>query len=126
MSRQWEFAPIKVASLKVLVISDTHTPTIAQRLPKKILEESPSSDVMVRAGDLVLKSVLDQLSSISPLYCEMEPAPGVWASLPASRVVSVERLRFGIAHVHEGRGLHRPMRALSISSKGSVECGRRL
>ena len=68
MSRQWEFAPIKVASLKVLVVSDTHTPTIAQRLPEKILKESPSSDVMVRAGDLVLKSVLDQLSSISPLH----------------------------------------------------------
>lgn len=54
--------------MKVLVISDTHAPTIAQRLPEKILKESPSSDVMVRAGDLVSKSVLDQLSSISPLH----------------------------------------------------------
>ncbi len=68
MSRQWEFAPKKVASLKVLVISGTHAPTTAQRLPEKILKESLSSDVMVRAGDLVSKSALDQLSSISPLH----------------------------------------------------------
>ncbi len=68
MSRQWEFAPIKVASLKVLVISDTHTPTIAQRLPEKILKEAGSSDMTIHAGDLVHKSMLDQLSSISPLH----------------------------------------------------------
>lgn len=68
MSRQWEFAPIEVASLKVLVISDTQVSTIAQRLPEKILKKGGSSDMTIHAGDLVPKSMLEQLSSISPLH----------------------------------------------------------
>ncbi len=68
MRQQREFAPRKVASLKVFVISDTHVPTIAQRLPEKILKEAASSDMIIHAGDLVSKSVLDQLSSIRPVH----------------------------------------------------------
>ena len=62
MTRQREFAPIEVASLKVLVISDTQVSTIAQRLPEKILKEGGSSDMTIHAGDLVPKSMLEQLS----------------------------------------------------------------
>lgn len=120
MSRQWEFAPIEVASLKVLVISDTQVSTIAQRLPEKILKKGGSSDMTIHAG--AQEHARTALIHFATSYCE----PRVWASLPASRVMNVGRWKIGIAHGHEGRGLDRPMRSLSISSKGSVECGRRL
>ena len=110
--------------MKVLVISDTHVPTIAQRLPEKILKEAALSDMIIHAGDLVSKSVLDQLSSIRPVHAVRGNMDlrDVASNLPASRVVKIGRWRIGIAHGHEGRGLDAPMRALSIFPKGSVDC----
>ena len=36
---------------RILAVSDTHVPTIAQRLPEKIFEEARSCDLIIHAGD---------------------------------------------------------------------------
>ena len=110
--------------MRILVISDTHVPTIAQRLPEKILEEAVSSDMIVHAGDLVSMSVLQKLSAIRQVHAvrgNMD-LPEVAPNLPSSRIVTIGRWRIGIAHGHEGRGGETPLRALSVLPKGSVDC----
>lgn len=110
--------------MRVLVVSDTHVPTIAQRLPQKILEEATVCDLIIHAGDLVSKSVLEQLSIINHVEAvrgNMD-LPEVTSKLPLSRMLTLSKWRIGVAHGHEGRGSDTPERALSVFPKGTVDC----
>src|SRR6059036_518324 len=59
-----DFRAEKMSLFRVLVVSDTHVPTIAQKMPKKILEEARASDLVIHAGDIVSEKTLAQLSGV--------------------------------------------------------------
>ncbi len=110
--------------MRILVVSDTHVPTIAQRLPQKILDEARISDLIIHAGDLVSGSVLEQISRVKPVEAvrgNMD-LPEIVSTLPLSRLLTLSKWRIGIAHGHEGRGRETPERALSMFPKGAVDC----
>lgn len=46
---------------KLLLISDTHVPGRARRLPDAVLREADAADLVIHAGDWVAASVLDEL-----------------------------------------------------------------
>ncbi len=110
--------------LKILVISDTHVPTVARELPSKILDEGRHCDMILHAGDLVSNQVAKQLSLIAPFHAvrgNMD-APDLIATLPSRQIVEVGRWRIGLAHGHEGRGVDTPHRALSVFSSDHPDC----
>jgi putative phosphoesterase len=48
-------------STRLLLISDTHIPGRARRLPDAVLREADGADLVIHAGDWVTASVLDEL-----------------------------------------------------------------
>ena len=85
----------------VAVISDTHLPRGARRLPDPFVEQIRSADLLLHAGDFMTVDVLRELERIGP------PLVGVHGNvdtaelrrlLPAERVVAVEDARIAMVH----------------------------
>ena len=66
----------------VAVVSDTHLPRGARRLPEACLEQLRGADLILHGGDFTGASVLEELR----------------AALPAERVVEAGGARIGIVH----------------------------
>ena len=113
-----------MAISRVLVVSDTHVPTIAQRVPEKILAEALACDLIIHAGDIVSSRTLENLVSLRPVEAVRGNMdfPEVASKLPLSRVLRVGKWRVGITHGHEGRGVDTPDRALNMFPRGEVHC----
>jgi uncharacterized protein len=85
----------------VAVISDTHMPRGARRLPDACLERLGSADLILHAGDVSSAAVLDELRALGP---PVEAVHGnaddseLRSVLPADRVVPVAGVRIGIRH----------------------------
>jgi putative phosphoesterase len=85
----------------IAVISDTHLPRGARRLPDACVERIAASDLLLHAGDFSTLEVLRELEAIGP------PVLGVHGNvdsadlrrlLPEERVVDAERARIAMLH----------------------------
>jgi uncharacterized protein len=85
----------------IAVISDTHLPRGARRLPETCVERITEADLLLHAGDFSTVDVLRELEAIGP------PLLGVHGNvdsaelrrlLPAERVVEAEGARIGMVH----------------------------
>ena len=85
----------------VAVISDTHLPRGARRLPDAFVERIQAADLLLHAGDFMTVEVLRELERIGP------PLLGVHGNvdtaelrrlLPAERIVRVEDARIAMVH----------------------------
>lgn len=85
---------------RLLLISDTHIPGRARRLPDAVLRESDAADLVIHAGDWVSASVLDELERHAEVL-------GVWgnndggdlrARLPEVAHRTIDRVRFAVVH----------------------------
>jgi putative phosphoesterase len=83
------------------VISDTHLPRGARRLPEACVERIAAADLLLHAGDFSTLEVLRELEAIGP------PLLGVHGNvdsaelqrlLPAERVVDVQDARIAMVH----------------------------
>jgi uncharacterized protein len=54
--------------LRVLVVSDTHIPDFAKQLPAVVLEEARRSDLVLHAGDVTSRAVLEELATHAPVH----------------------------------------------------------
>jgi hypothetical protein len=85
----------------VAVISDTHMPRGARRLPDAFVERIRAADLLLHAGDFMTVDVLRELERIGP------PLVGVHGNvdtaelrrlLPAERIVRAEDARIAMVH----------------------------
>ena len=85
----------------VAVISDTHMPRGARRLPDAFVERIRAADLLLHAGDFMTVEVLRELERIRP------PLVGVHGNvdtaelrrlLPAERIVRAEDARIAMVH----------------------------
>jgi uncharacterized protein len=85
----------------IAVISDTHLPRGARRLPETCVERIAAADLLLHAGDFSTLDVLRELETIGP------PVLGVHGNvdsaelrllLPAERVVEAEGVRIAVVH----------------------------
>ena len=92
-----EFNNIK----KIGVISDTHMPTRASSLPKKIFEYFKDTDLILHAGDLETLKVLDDLKKINEnivaVHGNMDP-DNVAKKLPLKLTIKINNFKIGLAH----------------------------
>ena len=86
----------------VAVISDTHLPRGARRLPEACLEALRAADLILHGGDLSAVSALEELRALGPpvqaVYGNADE-PALRAALPQQLVVQVEDVRIGMVHV---------------------------
>ena len=85
----------------VAVVSDTHLPRGARRLPDACLEHMRAADLILHAGDLVAPSVLADLEALGPAVAAVHgnvDTPELRRSLPERRVVEGGGVRIGMVH----------------------------
>jgi uncharacterized protein len=91
----------------IAVISDTHLPKGARRLPDACVERIAAADLLLHAGDFSTLEVLSELEAIGP------PVAGVHGNvdsadlrrlLPEERVVEADGARIAILHDAGARG----------------------
>ena len=101
--------------MRVLVVSDTHVPVLARKLPDQLLEEAQACSAILHAGDLVSSGVLDQFTRLVPTYSVHgnQDSPNVRARLPSRRTVTLGKWTIGIVHGHEGTGMYTEDRAFN-------------
>jgi uncharacterized protein len=87
--------------MRLAIISDTHLPRGARRLPDACVARLRAADLILHAGDLVTAAVLDDLERIGPPVAAVHgniDGPDVVARLPAERVVEAAGVRVGMVH----------------------------
>jgi putative phosphoesterase len=90
----------QVMATRLLLISDTHIPGRARRLPEAVLRAADAADLVVHAGDWVAASVLDELEQHAEVL-------GVWGNndgpelrtrLPEVARRTVDGVRLAVVH----------------------------
>ncbi|MGW3338694.1 metallophosphoesterase family protein [Streptomyces sp. NPDC001009] len=87
--------------MRLLLMSDTHLPKRAKRLPDRLLAELRHADVVFHAGDWVDTATLDLLESRSRRLVGVygnNDGPGLRARLPEVAYAELGGLRFGVVH----------------------------
>ncbi|CAL9283640.1 hypothetical protein SUDANB180_06853 [Streptomyces sp. enrichment culture] len=87
--------------VRLLLMSDTHLPKRAKRLPEQLLDELPHADVVFHAGDWVDTATLDLLESRSRRLIGVygnNDGPELRARLPEVARAELGGLRFGVVH----------------------------
>jgi putative phosphoesterase len=75
-------------------------PRGVRRLPRACVEALEAADRVLHGGDLVAASVLDELAALAPVDAvagNMDDAT-LQGTLPARRIVEIERVRIGMVH----------------------------
>jgi uncharacterized protein len=85
----------------IAVISDTHLPRGARRLPDDCVEQITGADLLLHAGDFVTVDVLRELEALGPplaaVHGNVDNAE-LRRLLPAERVVEAEGARIALIH----------------------------
>ncbi|GAB1339309.1 metallophosphoesterase [Streptomyces sp. E-15] len=87
--------------MRLLLLSDTHLPKRAKRLPEQLLAELPHADVVLHAGDWVDTATLDLLESRSRRLIGVygnNDGLELRARLPEVARAELGGLRFGVVH----------------------------
>lgn len=85
----------------VALISDTHLPRGARRLPDACVQRLAAADLILHAGDFTAVSVLDEIASLGPPLAAVHgnvDEPGVRMRLPAARMVDAGGCRVAMVH----------------------------
>jgi uncharacterized protein len=91
------------------LISDTHVPKRAMRIPQKVFEIFAKADYIIHAGDLVEFSVVDDLEMLAPVLAvhgNMD-GPEVSSVLPEINSLKIFDWKIGVVHdpkVFDGSG----------------------
>jgi putative phosphoesterase len=81
------------------VISDTHIPERASKIPETVFRSFNNVDLILHAGDLVSLDVLKELEQIAPTKCSqgnMDRAYGL--KIPRNVFIEGEGLKIGLNH----------------------------
>lgn len=100
--------------MRILVISDTHIPVVAETLPQQVIAEAGNSQLCLHAGDLIDYAVFEKLSTYTKtlgVYGNMDNEE-VRKRLSYKKIIEVEELRIGIIH---GKGA--PQNLLSLINR---------
>ena len=86
--------------MKIGVLSDTHIPFAASRIPEGVYNAFKGVDLILHAGDLIDMSVVDELSKLAKtqaVYGNMD-SPEVRKVLPDKRIIKAGRFTIGLTH----------------------------
>jgi putative phosphoesterase len=91
----------KKSGMKIVgLISDTHIPSRAKKIPDKVFEIFNDADLIIHAGDLTQIDVIKELEQIAPVIAvhgNMDPSD-VKAELPEFDSVEFHGRKIGVIH----------------------------
>jgi len=96
------------------VISDTHIPVRASSLPPQVFKFFEGVDLILHAGDLEEKSVIEELGVLAPVEAVAGNMDSfeVKAALPLQKIIHLGELSLGLMH---GAGMPRGVPDLVLS-----------
>ena len=83
------------------IISDTHLPRGARRLPQSCVERLAACDLILHAGDVMTADVLDEMAGIGPPLLAVHgnvDSDELRARLPAERTVEAAGVHVAVVH----------------------------
>ena len=86
--------------MKILVLSDTHIPRVAQDLPARVYAEIANADMILHAGDFVETDVLEKLKKLKKVhavYGNMD-SQELRRVLKDKEIVQAGNFRIGLMH----------------------------
>ena len=87
--------------MKIGVISDTHIPKSADKIPDSVFNAFKGVDMIIHAGDIADMGVLDELRKITPnieaVFGNMDSSASQ-SSLPIKKTIDVNGKRISIMH----------------------------
>jgi len=92
--------------VKIGVISDTHIPSKARMIPEIVLNSFKGVDLIIHAGDIIQKKVLDILAQVAPVQAvsgNIDPQP-LRETLPDTLEMELEGFKIAVIHGHKVRG----------------------
>ncbi len=102
---------------RIGVVSDTHIPTRARFLPRKLFTLLRDTHLILHAGDLVEERVLEYLRDLAPVEAvagNMDP-PALRRKLGRLKIIRAGALAIGLVH-GDGDRLTARQRALAVFS----------
>lgn len=86
--------------MRILVLSDTHIPVNATKLPPIIEEEAKKSDCCFHAGDFVSYGVFKQLTGLTKVHgvCGNMDDKSIRDHLPEKEIIKIGGFTCGIIH----------------------------
>jgi uncharacterized protein len=99
----------------IAVISDTHLPRGARRIPDECVERLAAADLILHAGDFASVEALEEIEAIGPPLAAVHgnvDSTEVRRRLPAERTVDADGVRIAMLHdAGPSRGRAERMRA---------------
>jgi hypothetical protein len=86
--------------MKIGVVSDTHVPQVAGRLPASLLRSLEGCDLIIHAGDITLPDVLSDLETVAPVAAVRGNMDGSLPELPISRLLNCDGRTVAVMHGH--------------------------
>jgi len=82
------------------VISDTHIPTRAKKIPKEVLDQFSAVDLILHAGDVVTISVINELRELAPVEAVVGNMdhPDIRREFQEFIVLEINGRKIGIKH----------------------------
>lgn len=87
--------------MRLAIISDTHLPRGARRLPDVCVERLRTADLVLHAGDFCTAAILAEIEAIGPALAAVHgnvDEAALRARLPARRSVDAAGVRVGLVH----------------------------
>jgi putative phosphoesterase len=87
--------------MRLAIISDTHLPRGARALPAACVARLRAADLIVHAGDFVVRSVLDEIEALGPPVVAVhgnQDDGELRELLPAERTIETGGVRIGLIH----------------------------
>jgi putative phosphoesterase len=86
--------------VRIGVISDTHIPSRAKRIPPEVLELFAGSALILHAGDVSVRAALDEFSGVAPVRAVAGNIddPELQAALPETLRIDAGGLTIGMVH----------------------------
>jgi len=93
---------LTLQAMVIAVISDTHLPRGARRIPGACLERMRASDLVIHAGDISTREVLEEIGEaagkkVHAVYGNVDSAE-LRNTLPESRVVDADGAKIAVVH----------------------------
>lgn len=92
--------------VKILVLSDTHIPRVAQDLPKGLYDEIKNVDMIFHAGDFVEKDLLERLKDLKEtraVYGNMD-SKALRDVLTPKEMIRIGNFKIGLIHGYGAPG----------------------
>ncbi|HZG71445.1 MAG TPA: metallophosphoesterase family protein [Chondromyces sp.] len=108
--------------MRIIVVADTHFPKRGKKLPEKLIDGLKKADLIIHAGDWLIKEVYDELST----YTQVKGVVGnqddkEMAFLPEKQLIEAEGWKIGVVHGHGDKSTTEK-RALAAFSDEKVDC----